>query len=67
MKAQTARENPSEQPKPLCGAVSPVDEPCNAIGEVYCEQCERWFCTTHAQDESWHACGLEPGDEGGEG
>jgi hypothetical protein len=30
--------------------------------------CERqWFCAIHAEDEAWHRCVLEPGDEGGEG
>jgi hypothetical protein len=25
-----------------------------------------WFCAFHAEDEAWHRCALEPGEEGGE-
>jgi hypothetical protein len=53
--------------KPSCEAVSRLDEPCNVSAAVFCEKCERWFCDAHAQDDHWHACALEPGDEGGEG
>jgi hypothetical protein len=26
----------------------------------------RWFRAVHVEDQTWHACALEPGDEGGE-
>jgi hypothetical protein len=50
-----------------CQAVSPMDDPCNTLASFYCERCGQWFCDIHADDESWHACVLAPGDEGGEG
>jgi hypothetical protein len=67
MKAQRARDNPSAKAKPLCEGVSRVDEPCNSPATVQCEKCDRWFCEAHAQDDQWHPCLFEPGDEGGEG
>jgi hypothetical protein len=67
MKAKRARENPNEKAKPSCEAVSRLDEPCNQSAAVFCEKCERWFCAEHMEDDQWHACHLEPGDEGGEG
>jgi len=67
MKAQAARENPNEETKPSCEAVSRLDEPCNQSAAIFCDRCERWFCAAHAQDDLWHACHLEPGEEGGEG
>jgi hypothetical protein len=50
-----------------CQAVSPMDEPCDSSAGYHCGICGQWFCAIHAQDESWHHCVLEPGDEGGEG
>jgi len=67
MRAQQARENPAGEPKPSCEGVSRLDEPCNESAVVFCDECERWFCSAHAEDDHWHACALEPGDEGGEG
>ena len=67
MKAQPAREESREQEKPSCEGVSRLDEPCNQASSFLCDRCERWFCAAHAQDEEWHSCGIEPGDEGGEG
>jgi hypothetical protein len=67
MKAQAARENPNEEAKPSCEAVSRLDEPCNQSAAIFCDKCERWFCAAHMQDDQWHACHLEPGEEGGEG
>jgi hypothetical protein len=67
MRAQTAREAPGAETKPACQAVSRLDEPCSETASVFCERCERWFCAAHAQDDEWHGCSLEPGDEGGEG
>jgi len=67
MRAQQARENPAGEPKPSCDAVSRLDEPCNVSAAVFCDKCERWFCSAHAQDDQWHACILDPGDVGGEG
>jgi hypothetical protein len=67
MKPQPARENPDQQPKPSCEAISHLDEPCNESAVVLCDKCDRWFCAAHAQDDQWHPCMLPPGDEGGEG
>lgn len=50
----------------ICQAVSLNDEPCDYPATVHCAQCNRWFCDQHAEDENWHACALQPGDEGGE-
>jgi hypothetical protein len=49
-----------------CQAVSPLDEPCDSSATFYCAICERRFCAVHAEDETWHTCVLEPGEEGGE-
>lgn len=70
MKAQPAKQNPGEKIKPLCEGVSHLDEPCNSHATLFCEKCERWFCASHAHDEFWHSCALQPGDLddiGGEG
>lgn len=67
MKAQPAREPLAAHAKASCEAVSRLDEPCNEAASVFCDRCERWFCTAHAQDDDWHPCRLEPGEEGGEG
>jgi hypothetical protein len=50
-----------------CQAVSAIDEPCDAAATFHCDLCGRWFCAAHAEDEAWHRCAFEPGDEGGEG
>jgi hypothetical protein len=42
-----------------------LDEPCNEAATFFCDNCERWFCAAHAEDEEWHTCGIEPGEEGG--
>jgi hypothetical protein len=44
-----------------------MDDPCESSASFYCAKCGQWFCQIHADDESWHACVLAPGDEGGEG
>ncbi|MBS1865537.1 MAG: hypothetical protein JSS69_06415 [Acidobacteria bacterium] len=68
MKPQPAREPlHEEQPQSACQAVSPMDEPCDETAIAFCDRCERWFCIAHFEDEEWHACGVEPGEEGGEG
>jgi len=67
MKAKRARENPDVDVKPSCEGVSRLDEPCNQSAEIFCDQCDRWFCAAHAEDDQWHPCMFEPGDEGGEG
>jgi hypothetical protein len=67
MKAQQAREHSNQHAKPSCEAVSHLDEPCNQPAEIFCDQCGLWFCAAHAQDDQWHGCQLEPGEEGGEG
>jgi hypothetical protein len=68
MKPQPAR-NPLHVPvaQQACQGVSLLDEPCHEAAGIFCDRCERWFCAAHAQDEAWHVCGVEPGDEGGEG
>jgi len=50
-----------------CEAISPTAEPCNAAATSHCGICGRWFCSVHAEDETWHICVVEPGEEGGEG
>jgi hypothetical protein len=49
-----------------CEAVSQFDERCDTLATVHCGICGRRFCSVHAEDETFHACVLEPGDEGGE-
>jgi hypothetical protein len=49
-----------------CQAVSPLDEPCDFAATSHCAICGRRFCAVHAEDETWHTCVLDPGDEGGE-
>jgi hypothetical protein len=66
MKPQPAREPlREEQTQTACEAVSPLDEPCNEAATFFCDNCGRWFCVAHAEDEEWHTCGIEPGEEGG--
>ena len=50
----------------ICQGVSPVDEPCNLPATVHCVKCDQWFCDSHAEDDQWHACMLNDGEEGGE-
>jgi hypothetical protein len=50
-----------------CQAVSPLDEPCTSVANYQCGVCGQWYCALHAEDEAWHRCALEPGEEGGEG
>jgi hypothetical protein len=49
-----------------CQGVSPMDDPCDSVATFHCRICGRWFCAVHAEDEAWHTCVLEPGDEGSE-
>jgi hypothetical protein len=49
----------------LCQGVSPSDEPCDYPVTVHCPICKR-FCDAHAEENAWHSCMIEPGDEGGE-
>jgi hypothetical protein len=51
----------------ICEGVSPTDGPCEATAAYHCGICGKWLCVVHAEDEAWHPCALEPGDEGGEG
>lgn len=67
MKAQPARDSAGEAVRASCEAVSLLDEPCNESASIFCDKCDRWFCASHAHDDEWHPCHLEPGDEGGEG
>ena len=50
----------------VCQAVLPDDEPCDFAATVHCDQCNRWFCDQHAEDEEWHTCVMASGEEGGE-
>ena len=63
-------EEPKEEEGPdlerLCQGVSPNDEPCGYPATVQCPSCTRWFCDAHAEEEDWHSCVREPGEEGGE-
>jgi hypothetical protein len=43
-----------------------VDEPCDSSATFHCGICGQWYCAVHIEDEEWHACAREPGDEGGE-
>ena len=60
-------EEPKEEEGPdlerLCQGVSPNDEPCGYPATVQCPSCKRWFCDAHAEDEDWHSCVREPGEE----
>jgi hypothetical protein len=68
MKPQPAREPLREgQTQTVCQAVSPMDEPCDETATLFCDMCERWFCAAHFEDDEWHVCGIELGEEGGEG
>ena len=50
----------------ICEGVSPTDDPCDATASYHCGICGKWLCAIHAEDEAWHSCALEPGEEGGE-
>jgi len=50
----------------ICEGLSPAGEPCDTSATSHCGICKRWFCAVHIEDEGWHRCALEPGDEGGE-
>jgi len=50
-----------------CEAISRMAEPCDSAAASHCGICGRWFCSAHAEDETWHICVVEPGEEGGEG
>ena len=42
------------------------NELCTNLATVHRATCDRWFCDIHVEDEEWHPCMLEPGEEGGE-
>ena len=50
-----------------CEAISPMAEPCDSAATFHYGICSRWFCRAHADDETWHICVVDPGDEGGDG
>jgi hypothetical protein len=50
----------------ICQGVSTADGPCHSVATFHCGICGQRFCAVHAEDETWHGCALEPGDEGGE-
>ena len=58
---------PTGESDRACQGVSQGDAPCNLPATVHCVRCDLWFCDVHAEDDSWHACMLACGDEGGEG
>jgi hypothetical protein len=60
------REEENEELERPCEGVSLLDEPCDLAATIHCEMCGRWFCAGHAEDEVWHPCMLETGEEGGE-
>lgn len=64
---EEAQQTKSQGLQLTCQAVSPLDEPCDATATHHCEICGQWFCSGHAEDEVYHHCVCEPGDEGGEG
>jgi len=64
---QEVKQTESRDLERTCQAVSPMDDACDSLATYYCEKCGQWFCKVHAEDEAWHPCVLEPGDEGGEG
>jgi hypothetical protein len=49
-----------------CEAISSMAEPCDSAATAHCGICGRWFCAVHDEDENWHICVVEPGEEGGE-
>ena len=49
-----------------CQALSALGEPCDTSATRHCGVCGKWFCSVHAEDEAWHRCALELGEEGGE-
>ena len=49
-----------------CQGISRNDEPCDFPATVHCSKCGQWFCDAHAEDDEWHPCSLDPGEEGGE-
>ncbi len=51
----------------VCQALSAIGEPCDTSATCHCGICGKWFCVVHAEDEAWHRCALEQGEEGGEG
>ena len=51
----------------VCQALSATGEPCDTSATCHCAVCRKWFCVVHAEDEAWHRCAVEPGEEGGEG
>jgi hypothetical protein len=51
----------------VCQALSAMGEHCETSAICHCDICGKWLCGVHAEDEAWHRCALEPGDEGGEG
>ena len=44
--------------------VSRMAESCDSVATAHCGICGRWFCAVHAEDETWHICVVEPGEEG---
>ena len=67
MKAREAREPEDGEARPACEAVSLDDEACNHPAGLRCPKCGLWICEEHMDDDAWHACALEEGEEGGEG
>ena len=64
---QERNQTESQKFESTCQAESPMDETCDALASYQCGVCGKWYCAIHAENEMWHLCVLEPGDEGGEG
>jgi len=64
---QQENQTQSQNYEWVCQALSASGEPCDISATCHCGICNKWFCSVHAEDEAWHRCALEPGDEGGEG
>jgi hypothetical protein len=51
----------------VCQAITATEEACKLAATCHCSVCGTWFCVVHAEDEAWHRCELEPGDEAEKG
>ncbi len=51
----------------VCQAITATEEACKLAATCHCSVCGKWFCVVHAEDEAWHRCELEPGDEAEKG
>ncbi len=47
----------------VCQALSSTEETCKVSSTCHCLVCGKWFCSIHAEDEAWHRCAIDAGDE----